>query len=350
MSKKSKMDDTFASDDAALKGHTSSSKSVITSIQKQYGKTVQLGNTDRGVDVISTGSMLLDLATGIGGYPRGRIVQISGWESAGKSTHALKAVANLQQRGGSAVFIDTEYALDPKWATQLGVDMAALEWIQVDDLETAGEICVELASSGAFDMIVFDSVAGAPIKAVVDGELGDANMGIRAKIMSSFMPKLNGPVARNNVWMIFTNQLRSSLNQYAPKPVSPGGHALAFHSTMIIELKGKKIKRPGADATHVEITAVVEKNKLSAPGRSVTYSMDFNGYIDMVGELATIIVSGEHAEALGVERAGSWYTLPQEMMPGVDELRFNGKERILEALAEVDVYEAATAYVMKKLA
>lgn len=350
MASKRKMDDTFAMDSAELKGHTTRAKSVVQKLQKAHGDAVQMGNAERLVDVVSTGSMLLDLATGIGGYPRGRIVQLSGWESAGKTTHALKAIANLQNLGGSAVYIDTEYALDPRWAEKLGVDMAALEWIQVDDLETAGEICVELADSGAFDMIVFDSVAGAPIKAVVEGELGDANMGKRAKIMSSFMPKLNGPVARNNVWMIFTNQLRDSLDPYKPRPVSPGGHALAFHSTMIVELRGKKIKKPGSDATHVEITANVEKNKLSPPGRTVTYTMDFEGYIDTVGELSSVIVNSDYAEKLGVERAGSYYTLPQEMIPGVEELRYQGKGAIAAVLAEVDVYDAAYKYVLEKLA
>jgi len=337
-------------DDSDLSLHLKDPKTIRNFLakleKKPYGESFQLGDVEHVVDVVSTGSLVLDIATGIGGYPRGRIVQIAGWESSGKTTHALKAIANLQAKGGTAAFIDTEYALDPKWATQLGVDMAAVAWVQVDDLETAGEIAIEMANSGSFDMIVFDSVAGAPIKAVVDGELGDANMGRRAKIMSDFMPKLNGPVARNKVWMIFTNQLRDSLNIYAPKPVAPGGHALTFHSTMIIELKAKKIRAGRGDATHVDVTATVEKNKMSPPGKTVTYTMDFDGYIDIVDELATIITSADNSEALGVVRGGAWYTLPEGMLPGIEDRKFNGRDKILEALAEVDVFEAAKKYVL----
>lgn len=342
-------DSNFGVDSHELKG-VRDSKKLLSQLQKSYGESFQIGDTDRQVDVVSTGSLLLDVATGIGGYPRGRIIQLAGWESSGKTTHALKAAANLQAQGGSVAFIDTEYALDPKWAIQLGVDMAAMMWLQVDDLETAGEIAVDLADSGTVDMIIFDSVAGAPIKAVVEGEVGDANMGKRAKIMSTLMPKLNGPVARNNVWMIFTNQLRDSLNPYQPKPVTPGGHALAFHSSMIIELKAKKIRpASGKNVTHVEITATLEKNKLSPPGRVVTYTMDFDGFIDVIGELASIIVHTDNAEALGVARAGSWYTLPAEMLPGIEDLRFQGRDRIVEVLAEVDLFNTAREYVLSRL-
>lgn len=334
-----------------LKGKDGSTKDFLTKLQKRpYGKSFQVGDVKRHVDSVSTGSVSLDIATGVGGYPRGRIVQIAGWESSGKTTHALKAIANIQSQGGRAAFIDTEYALDPKWAEQLGVIIDALTWVQVDDLETAGEIAIEMADSGLFDMIVFDSVAGAPIKAVVEGELGDSNMGTRAKIMSSFMPKLNGPVARNGVWMIFTNQLRDSFNMYAPKPVKPGGHALTFHSSMIIELKSKKIRPSSkANVTHVEVSAVIEKNKLSPPGRTAAYTMDFTGYIDPVEELANIITDADNAEALGVTRAGAWYSLPQEMLPGVEDLRYQGKPGVAEALAEVDVLEAAKKYVTERL-
>lgn len=320
---------------------------VLNRLKKDFGETVQLGEVGRKIDTITTGSLALDIATGIGGYPRGRITQIAGWESAGKTTHALKAVAAVQERGGLVAFIDTEYALDPQWAEKQGVNVNDLIWLQIDDLETAGEAAVDLAESGEVDMIIFDSVAGAPIKAVVEGELGDSNMGKRAKIMSDFMPKLNGPVSRNNVWMIFTNQLRESLNMYNPKPVRPGGHALSFHSSMIIEIRAKKEKTKVVSA--IDIKTVVEKNKLAPPFKEASYSMDFTGYVDPVVEATTILTSPEYAEVLGIARAGAWYTLPKELFPDMDEPRFQGQNKIMEALAEIDVLENTIAYIRSRL-
>lgn len=320
---------------------------LLNKLQKDFGETVQIGELGRKIDVISTGSLSLDIATGIGGYPRGRITQIAGWESAGKTTHALKAAAAVQERGGLVAFIDTEYALDPQWSEKQGVNVQDLIWLQIDDLETAGEAAVDLAESGEVDMIIFDSVAGAPIKAVVEGELGDSNMGKRAKIMSDFMPKLNGPVSRNNVWMIFTNQLRESLNMYSPKPVRPGGHALSFHSTMIVEIKAKKDSNKAA--TGLNVKTYVEKNKLAAPFKDAEYFIDFTGYIDPVVEATNIITAPQYAEVLGVARAGAWYTLPDELFPGEDEGRFQGQTKIMEALAEVDILEATIAYIRRKL-
>lgn len=331
-----------------LKG-VGDTKGVLTKLKKSYGDSFQFGDSNKEVDVISTGSLSLDIALGIGGYPRGRITQLAGWESAGKTTHSLFAIANLQKVGGSVAYIDTEYALDPRWAEKLGVDMSSITWIQPDDLEAAGEIAVDLAESGSFDMIVMDSVAGAPIQAVVDGELGDANMGKRAKIMSTFLPKLNGPVARNGVWMLFTNQLRDSLNIRSPKPVTPGGHALSFHASITVWLRAKMIVPPGkTEASHVEITATVEKNKLSPPRRVASYQMDFDGNVNVVEELAGIITNPEYLDRLDIARSGAYYTLPDAMLIGTD-LRFHGKAEIASALTEVESYERARAYVLEKL-
>ena len=319
--------------------------SLITKIQKDFGESVQVGELNRSIETVSTGSFVLDLATGIGGYPRGRITTIAGWESSGKTTHALRAIAAIQERGGTAAFIDTEYALDLSWAEKLGVNIGTLLWLQVEDLETAGEVAVDLAQSAAVDMIVLDSVAGSPIKAVVGGDLGDSNMGKRAKIMSDFMPKLNGPVSRNNVWMIFTNQLRDSLDPYKPKPVRPGGHALSFHSSMIVELRSKRDTKTG----EVSTKAVVEKNKLSTPGRVAEYTMGVDGYINLVEEVATILTTNEYSEILGVTRAGAWYTVPQEIFPDMEEAKFMGKQKLEEALAEVEAFERAEAYIKLKM-
>lgn len=330
-------------------GGTKGLTTVINKLQKEFGETVQIGDAKKAVDTISTGSLALDIATGIGGYPRGRITQIAGWESAGKTTHALKAIANVQRAGGTAVFIDTEYALDPMWAERQGVNMEDLTWLQIDDLETAGEAAIDLADSGMVDMIIFDSIAGAPIKAIVSGDLGDSNMGKRAKLMSDAMTKLNGPVARNNVWMIFTNQLRDSLDPYKPKPVRPGGHAIGFHASMIIDIRSKREKNSKGDPSYIDIKAVVEKNKLAAPGRTAEYVMDFDGIIDPVSELTKIVTNNDLLGQLDIVRTGAWYTFPQELFPDMKEAKFQGQPKIYEALTEVDALDRVTAYVKERL-
>lgn len=333
-----------------LKG-TKSISSALRGLKKSYADYFRDTDLKVEVDVIPTGSLLLDLATVVGGYPRGRISQVRGFESTGKTTHALKAVANLQSMGGSAVFIDTEYAFDPDWAAKQGVNLDELTLIQPPELEIAGEIAVDLATSNAFDLIVFDSVAGAPIKANVEGELGDANMGIRGKIMSSFMSKLNGPLARNNMWMIFTNQLRDSLNAYSPKPVGPGGHALNFHASLTIDLKAKAVRQPGKDATGVEITAETTKNKVGAPFKRASYFMDFDGHIDQIDEIAGVLTDPDLADVFGTTRKGAWYYFDPALFPGLEmeEYRFQGKPAILAALSDLDVYDKTREVVMDKL-
>jgi recombination protein RecA len=339
----SKYSETHGSSLSLNAGDKKARESLLAKILKEHGDgSVQIGKA-APIEAISTGSLALDIATGIGGYPRGRITQISGWESSGKTTHALKAAANVQERGGTVAFIDTEYALDPHWAEKLGVNLGTFEWIKVDSLEIAGEVAVDLAESSVYDMVILDSIAGSPIKAVVAGELGDANMGKRAKIMSDFMPKLNGPVSRNHLWMIITNQLRDSLNMYSPKPVRPGGHALNFHSSMTVDLKSKR------KDDQLIVKAIVEKNKLAPPGKQVEYLMDVNGYIDMVDELAGILTDSSLQETFGIIRAGAWYTLPQELFPDYPEAKFNGKAKIMEALADLDAFERVVHYVKSKV-
>lgn len=318
----------------------------VAKLRKNYGDNIQFAGVKRSVETISTGSLILDLATGIGGYPRGRITILAGWESAGKTTHALRSAALLQKKGGVIGYIDTEFALDLDWAVKLGVntDKSVFTIIQPEDLETAGETAVEMASSGVYDMVIFDSVAGAPIKAIVEGDLGDSNMGRRAKIMSDFMPKLNGPVSRNNVWMIFTNQLRDSLSMYKPKPVRPGGHALNFHASMIVDFSAKR----NADGNS-EVKAKVEKNKLAAPWKEAAYTVYADGSIDLVDELAEIITKPEYSEILGVTRGGSWYNVPKEWVPDSEEAKFQGKPALTTLLAEVEVFERVLADVKAKM-
>jgi recombination protein RecA len=323
---------------------------LINKLKKEFGDTIRVfdGSREQVNDVVSTGSLSLDIATGIGGYPRGRITQIAGWESTGKTTHALMAAANIQARGGSVAYIDTEFVFDPVWASKIGVNTDDLLCLQIDDLESAAEATVDIAQSGDFDMIIFDSIAAAGIRAVHEGELGDSNMGKRAKIMSDFMTKLNGVVSRNNIWMIFVNQLRESLDPYKPLPVRPGGKALSFHASMIIDLRAKKEKGKGTPS-YTLITATVSKNKLAAPYREAEYILDFHGQINPISEIISIVTNKELMEILNVNLAGSWYTVPHEWFPDMEEPRFQGSTKIAEALEDLDALNRVRTLILNKL-
>jgi recombination protein RecA len=343
-----KNDDTMYSD--SLNREKKSFTNLINKLKKEFGDTIRVfdGSREKVNDVVSTGSLSLDIATGIGGYPRGRITQIAGWESTGKTTHALMAAANVQARGGSVAYIDTEFVYDPVWATKIGVNTDDLLCLQIDDLESAAEATVDIAQSGEFDMIIFDSIAAAGIRAVHEGELGDSNMGKRAKIMSDFMTKLNGVVSKNNIWMIFVNQLRESLDPYKPLPVRPGGKALSFHASMIIDLKAKKEKGKGTPS-HTVVTATVGKNKLAAPYREAEYILDFNGQINPISEIVNILTNKEYMDILGVSLAGSWYTVPTDWFPDMEEARFQGSGKISEALEDLDALERVRSIILTKL-
>jgi recombination protein RecA len=323
---------------------------LINRLKKEFGDSIRVfdGSREKVNDVVSTGSLSLDIATGIGGYARGRITQIAGWESTGKTTHALMAAANIQARGGAVAYIDTEFVFDPVWATKIGVNTEEFLCLQIDDLESAAEATVDIAQSGEFDMIIFDSIAAAGIRAVHDGELGDSNMGKRAKIMSDFMTKLNGVVSKNNIWMTPVNQLRESLDPYKPLPVRPGGKALSFHASMIIDLKAKKEKGKGTPS-HTVITATVSKNKLAAPYREAEYILDFNGQVNPISEIINIITNKDHMEVLGVSLAGAWYTVPHEWFPEMEEPRFQGSGKIGEMLEDIDALNRVRALVLTKL-
>ena len=323
---------------------------LINRLKKEFGDSIRVfdGSREKVNDVVSTGSLSLDIATGIGGYARGRITQIAGWESTGKTTHALMAAANVQARGGAVAYIDTEFVYDPVWATKIGVNTDELLCLQIDDLESAAEATVDIAQSGEFDMIIFDSIAAAGIRAVHDGELGDSNMGKRAKIMSDFMTKLNGVVSKNNIWMIFVNQLRESLDPYKPLPVRPGGKALSFHASMIVDLRARKEKGKGTPS-YTLITATVSKNKLAAPYREAEYILDFNGQINPISEIINLITNKEYMDVLGVSLAGSWYTVPSDWFPDMEEPRFQGSTKLAEKLEDLDALEHVRSIVLSKL-
>ena len=335
-------------------------ESVFKTVAKKYeGVSIGAFSKTNVVDVIRTGSLSLDIALGIGGVARGRIFEISGMESHGKTFIALNVAKNAQAMGYKGAFIDTEYGLDPDWAEQIGVKISptgdpkdGMVVVNVESLEDAGEAAVMLAESGEVDFIIFDSVAGAPIRAVVEGDLGDANMGVRARIMSQFMPKINGPVKRNNVWMLFTNQLRMTMDQYNPT-ITPGGKALPFHASQRVHIVSAKKEKtdPGKPPSYLEVTLEVKKNKLAPPFRRAHYELTFaDGSIDTFQELAEIMTDSKNLQDLGVIQTGAWYTLPPEMLAPGYEGKINGTVKVAEMFAsDLDHFEKVVEYVRSKL-
>lgn len=340
---------------------TKSSGGVIKALKKKFeGVSIANTNDDDIVDVIPTGSLTMDIALGVGGVARGRIFEIAGENATGKTTRCLNIAKNAQALGYTVAFIDTEYALDKEWARSIGVKVAktskfedGMVIINVDSLEEAGETAVLLAQSGEVDVIIFDSVAGAPIEAVLDGELGDANMGVRARIMSQFMPKINGPVKKNGCWMLFTNQIRLTMDKYSPY-VTPGGKALPFHASQrmfLISAKKEKTANPNVAPSFSTITFEVNKNKLAPPFRRGEYKMYYaDGSIDNHSELADILTSAENLALLGIVKGGSWYTLPPELVaPGYPN-RLNGSAALTEMFAsDLEHFQNVVSYVRSKL-
>ncbi|NLA73063.1 MAG: recombinase RecA, partial [Clostridiales bacterium] len=245
-------------------------ETAILKIEKAHGKgaIMRLGeNVNMNIEAISTGSIALDVATGIGGLPRGRIVEIYGPESSGKTTLALHAIAQAQKNGGEAAFIDAEHALDPIYASKLGVDIDSLLVSQPDDGEQALEIAEALTRSGALDIVVIDSVAALVPRAEIEGEMGDSHIGRHARLMSQALRKLAGAIARSNTIIIFINQLREKVGViYGSPEVTTGGRALKFYSSIRIDVrKIEQLKGPGNEFTGSRTRAKVVKNKVAPP-------------------------------------------------------------------------------------
>lgn len=239
---------------------------ALKQIEKQFGKgsIMKLGEqTDRRVSTISTGSLSIDIALGVGGYPRGRIIEIYGPESSGKTTVALHAIAEVQKQGGTAAFIDAEHALDPSYAEKLGVNIDELLLSQPDTGEQALEIAEALVRSGAIDIIVIDSVAALVPKAEIDGEMGDTHVGLQARLMSQALRKLSGAINKSNTISIFINQVREKVGVMFGNPeVTPGGRALKFYSTVRLEVRRSEQLKLGNDLVGNRTKVKVVKIKL----------------------------------------------------------------------------------------
>ena len=280
---------------------------VLSDIEKQFGKgaVMKLGEREhQKIDTIPSGSISLDIALGIGGYPKGRIIEIFGPESSGKTTFALHAIAEAQKKGGRAAFIDAEHALDPIYASKLGVNINDLLLSQPDNGEQALEICEALVRSGAISIIVVDSVAALVPQAEIEGEMGDSHVGLQARLMSQALRKLSGIVNKTNTVVIFINQLREKVGVMFGNPeVTPGGRALKFYSSIRLEIrKGEQIKL-GSDAIGNRTNIKVVKNKMAPPFKTCSVDIVYGEGVSITGEIVDLGV-----EAGVLDKSGAWYS------------------------------------------
>lgn len=294
---------------------------AMSQIEKQFGKgsIMKLGDSveDMNVEAIPTGIMSLDLALGIGGIPRGRIVEIYGPESGGKTTLALHCIASVQESGGIAGFIDAEHALDPQYAKNIGVDLDNLYISQPDNGEQALEIAETMVRSGALDIIVVDSVAALVPKAEIDGDMGDAHVGLQARLMSQALRKLTSAIGQTKCTVIFINQLREKVGIMFGNPeTTTGGRALKFYSSVRLEVRKIETLKQGGEAVANRVRVKVVKNKVAPPFKQAEFEMTFG---EGISKLADLI---EVALGLGIiKKSGAWYSFEGEKRSGMNAFK-----------------------------
>ncbi len=288
-------------------------ESALAQIDRQFGKgsVMRLGSDERApVEVIPTGSIALDVALGVGGLPRGRIIEIYGPESSGKTTLTLHAIANVQRAGGIAAFVDAEHALDPDYAQKLGVDIDQLLVSQPDTGEQALEIADLLVRSGAIDLVVIDSVAALVPTAEIEGEMGDSHVGLQARLMSQALRKLTGGLNQTNTTMIFINQLREKIGVFFGSPeTTAGGKALKFYASVRLDIRRIETLKDGTEAVGNRTRVKVVKNKMAPPFKQAEFDILYGVGISREGSLIDFGV--EHAI---VKKSGAWYTYDGEQL------------------------------------
>ena len=302
---------------------------AITQIDRQFGKgsIMRLGDdhVQRLDNAISTGSLSLDVALGVGGIPRGRIIEIFGPESSGKTTLALHIVAEAQKAGGYAAFIDAEHAVDPEYSNRLGINIDELLISQPDTGEQALEICETLVRSGALAVIVIDSVAALVPRAELEGDMGDAHVGLQARLMSQALRKLTGTVSRSNTTVIFINQIREKIGIMFGNPeTTPGGRALKFYSSIRLDIRRITTIKDGSENIGTRVRVKVVKNKVAPPFKMTEFDIMFGVGISYEGDILDLAVTGNI-----IEKSGAWYAY--------DDMKIGqGRENAKQFLAEND--------------
>ncbi len=300
---------------------------ALGQIEKQFGKgsVMRMGDAGatRDIDVVSTGSLTLDVALGIGGLPRGRVIEIYGPESSGKTTLSLQAIAEAQKAGGTAAFVDAEHALDPSYAQKLGVQIDDLLVSQPDTGEQALEITDMLVRSGAVDIVVVDSVAALTPKAEIEGEMGDSHMGLHARLMSQALRKLTGNIQRSNTLVIFINQIRMKIGVMFGSPeTTTGGNALKFYASVRLDIRRIGAIKKGDEIVGNETRVKVVKNKMAPPFKQAEFEILYGEGISREGELIDLGV--KHGI---VDKAGAWYSCNGERIgQGKENVRIHLKE------------------------
>jgi recombination protein RecA len=290
-------------------------KQAIDQIEKSHGKgsIMRLSDTNiLQIDAISTGCLSLDAAIGIGGFPKGRITEIFGPESSGKTTICLHVIAEAQKMGGLAAFIDTEHALDANYAQRLGVDLNNLLLSQPEFGEQALDIVETLVRSGALDVIVIDSVAALTPRVEIEGDMGDSQMGSQARLMSQAMRKLNASIGKSNTCVVFTNQLRSKIGvMYGNPETTTGGNALKFYSSLRVDIRRKEVLKDGAESIGNRVKVKIVKNKCAPPFKEVEFDVMYNEGISKIGDIMDVAISNDV-----IIKTGSWFTIEGERVQG----------------------------------